>query len=165
MNLPEPSDRAAGERRKPSGVAIRRLRSAGEIVGALEAFDRAFPRSLRSRVGNLDLHAEKLSGRGFVYSAEADGLLAGFAAFYANDLDSFTAYLTHIAVADAFQGMGIGRMLMRTCMDVSKGAGMRKVKLEVDTANAAAIGLYESLGFLRYGPASPESCFMLLDSL
>lgn len=53
-----------------------------------------------------------------------------------------------IGVRPAAQGAGIGRALLR---DLLAYAGDRRVLLEVRTDNAAAIGLYESEGFVIVG--------------
>jgi ribosomal protein S18 acetylase RimI-like enzyme len=57
--------------------------------------------------------------------------------------------LYSLAVDPAHRGKGLGRALLRTCIDVLAGQGIRDVYLEVDVDNAAAIALYESEGFRR----------------
>jgi [ribosomal protein S18]-alanine N-acetyltransferase len=52
-----------------------------------------------------------------------------------------------IGVDPAFQGQGVGRRLLDELLDFANGA----VYLEVRTDNAAAIGLYESAGFVEIG--------------
>jgi len=142
---------------------MKRLHSSAEILAVLTQFDHAFPRAITARVADLESHARQLAERALVYIAERDGAVAGFLAFYANDAASATAFLTHIAVDERFRGSGIGLALMRICIEESRQAGMRKLELEVDTANLAAIGFYESLGFSCSAPASPESIYMRMD--
>jgi ribosomal protein S18 acetylase RimI-like enzyme len=52
-------------------------------------------------------------------------------------------------VDPALQGQGIGRaVLQRVCADL-RAAGVRKVTLEVEVDNDAALGLYTSIGFVQ----------------
>jgi len=57
-----------------------------------------------------------------------------------------------IGVHDDFVGRGIGRALMSELIDTADNwMGLRRLELNVYVDNAAAIGLYESLGFEREG--------------
>lgn len=55
-----------------------------------------------------------------------------------------------IGVAPSAQGRGVGRALLEAVLEHADAAG-GPVFLEVRTDNAAAIGLYESMGFVRLG--------------
>ncbi len=57
-----------------------------------------------------------------------------------------------IAVADAYQGRGVGRALMNACLDFADHwANYARVELTVHADNARAVKLYESLGFEHEG--------------
>ncbi len=57
-----------------------------------------------------------------------------------------------MGVIASHRGMGIGKQLLRRTLDHAKNAnGLEKVELEVFKSNAAAIGIYESMGFVREG--------------
>jgi ribosomal protein S18 acetylase RimI-like enzyme len=146
-------------------LTIDRLQTLDDIRAALVAFDEHFPRSISSRVDSLEGHACKLAERAMVYQAAKDGIRAGFVAFYANDLTSATAFLTHLAVEPKFRSAGVGLALMQRCISTSREAGMKRMKLEVDSDNEPAIRFYTSLGFALTGPASPASIFMIRDRL
>jgi acetyltransferase len=51
-----------------------------------------------------------------------------------------------ISVIDAFQGRGLGRLLMSALTDVALQRGVRAFALTVHPENAASLGLMRSLG-------------------
>ena len=62
------------------------------------------------------------------------------------------AHLIGMMVADTHRGRGIGRALLIAAIAKLKGTpGLAQVTLTVTSTNRAAIGLYESQGFERYG--------------
>ena len=62
------------------------------------------------------------------------------------------AHLIGMMVADTHRGRGIGRLLLIATLDRLKATpGLAQVTLSVTSTNRAAIGLYESQGFVRYG--------------
>lgn len=56
-----------------------------------------------------------------------------------------------VGVLKPHWGQGIGRILMRTCIDWLQACGVEKVELAVDTQNLRAIPLYLKLGFVIEG--------------
>ena len=82
-------------------------------------------------------------------AARVDGTLVGYAGITRLGRTAPFEFEVHtIGVDEAFQGRGIGRHLLDRILDIADGAA---VFLEVRTDNAAAIGLYESVGFTRVG--------------
>ncbi len=62
------------------------------------------------------------------------------------------AHLVGMMVADTHRGRGIGRMLLAAAITRLRATpGLAQVTLSVTAGNRAAIGLYESAGFVRYG--------------
>lgn len=62
------------------------------------------------------------------------------------------AHLVGMMVADTHRGRGIGRTLLAEAIArLQSTAGLAQVTLSVTAGNRAAIGLYESMGFTRYG--------------
>jgi len=57
------------------------------------------------------------------------------------------AELLSVAVAPAERGAGLGRALLESLLAGLRARGARRVHLEVRRSNAAALALYESLGF------------------
>ena len=111
------------------------------IEQVLTMFDNAFPRPLSERLGSLRDYARKLSESAVVDIVSLDNEIAGFSAYYCNDVSTKQAFLTQIAVAGAYRGKRIGNILLEACIETSRQKGMEKLLLEVDDDNIAAIKL------------------------
>lgn len=62
------------------------------------------------------------------------------------------AHLIGMMVADSHRGRGIGRALLVAGIErLQATPGLAQVTLSVTAGNRAAVGLYESQGFVRYG--------------
>ncbi len=61
------------------------------------------------------------------------------------------AEITNIAVAPNAQRQGLGEKTLNILLDVCRERGLAAVNLEVRENNAAALGLYEKLGFEAVG--------------
>jgi ribosomal protein S18 acetylase RimI-like enzyme len=62
------------------------------------------------------------------------------------------AHLVGMMVADTHRGRGLGRALLADALQRLRATpGLAQVTLSVTASNRAAVGLYESLGFARYG--------------
>jgi ribosomal-protein-alanine N-acetyltransferase len=82
-------------------------------------------------------------------AARVDGQLIGYAGITRLGRKPPYEYEIHtIGVDPEHQGAGIGRELLNRILDIASGG---VVFLEVRTDNAAAIGLYESVGFAKMG--------------
>ena len=63
-----------------------------------------------------------------------------------------TAHIAGMMVLPGQQGRGIGRQLMEAALLLLKAqAGIELLTLSVTSSNRAAVSLYESCGFVRYG--------------
>ena len=82
-------------------------------------------------------------------AARLDGELVGYAGVSRLGRKAPYEYEVHtIGVDKRFQGRGIGRALLDRLLEIADGGA---VFLEVRTDNAAAIALYESVGFAVLG--------------
>lgn len=54
-----------------------------------------------------------------------------------------------MGILDGYRGRGIGRQLLSATMAKAKANGVTRIVLQARADNMAAIGLYESLGFLH----------------
>ena len=56
-----------------------------------------------------------------------------------------------IALYQEYCGCGIGKVMMKTILEVAKSVGYEQAELEVISDNVNAIELYKKLGFEKYG--------------
>ncbi len=61
------------------------------------------------------------------------------------------ADIMNVAVLPAYRKQGIGESLIAALISMLQNRGVSQISLEVRVSNAAAISLYEKLGFLRVG--------------
>jgi len=145
----------------PKAFNIVRIDSKEEIVGILNEYDLVFRPSVSSRIKDFNEYADKLLNNALVYAAQINGKNIGFIAFYANDKESKTAFITLLGVLPSVQNQGIGTALLKLCFDVSQEKEMSYVKLEVRKHNDRAINFYKKYGFQFCGEASADSMYMV----
>ena len=100
-------------------------------------------------LGRLNDLASGIS-HGYVWIA--DNRLVGNVSVYPADwpLSSGRAWIiANVAVHPAYQRRGIARHLMQASLDMIRRRGGGKAVLQVDYDNHSAIGLYETLGFIK----------------
>jgi len=88
--------------------------------------------------------------RGFIVCEANNHSVAGYILFFYRR-NTTTARLYSIAVSENFRGHGIARQLMDRGEKQVRKDGKTRIQLEVKTDNRPAIGLYESLGYHRFG--------------
>lgn len=80
--------------------------------------------------------------------AEADGVLAGSCGMtnicHEGNIDN-------VVVAEPFRGMGVAQKLLSELILIGEAEGITAYTLEVRVSNAAAIHVYEKLGFVSEG--------------
>ncbi|MCW7943617.1 acetyltransferase [Streptomyces hygroscopicus] len=67
---------------------------------------------------------------------------------YVTTPDRYRSWIVSLGVTRDQRGRGLGKRLMLEVLRRLRGAGVREARLTVEPANAAAIMLYRSLGFL-----------------
>jgi ribosomal protein S18 acetylase RimI-like enzyme len=68
-----------------------------------------------------------------------------------NEAQAFAAQLTSNFLAPWSRGHGLARRLIEAVEDAARVAGFAVLNLDVRATQEAAIGLYETMGFLRWG--------------
>jgi hypothetical protein len=68
-----------------------------------------------------------------------------------NEAQAFAAHLIHAFVAPYARGHGLARMLTLRVEEAARALGYHILNLDVRETQTAAIALYESLGYIRWG--------------
>lgn len=79
------------------------------------------------------------------YFASYHGRVVGM--YHVRAADPEIAVLNSVVVDPAYRGRGLGRRLVRHALADSSARGFRRLELQVDALNAAAVGVYQSVGF------------------
>lgn len=85
--------------------------------------------------------------------AVVDGKIVGSAGYESTGLKAKLRHRAEfgISIESAYWGLGIGRALTLSCIDLARQAGFLQLELEVVAENERAIALYKSAGFVEYG--------------
>lgn len=86
-------------------------------------------------------------------AAEVDGKLAGLAGLSRAGVRAKSKHRATfgISIDSAFWGLGIGRAMLRACIECAKAAGYIQLELDAVADNKNALELYKSEGFVEYG--------------
>lgn len=68
-----------------------------------------------------------------------------------NEAQACAAWLRHTFTAPFARGHGLARLLVKAVEEGARAIGVRVMNLDVRATQAAAIALYESLGYIRWG--------------
>ncbi|GAA5202986.1 N-acetyltransferase family protein [Microbacterium jejuense] len=88
-----------------------------------------------------------------VIVADVDGVVAGYAAYGPWRFKSGYRFTVEdsIYVDEAFQGQGLGALLLGELIDLARDAGLRVMIADIESGNTASIRLHERFGFTRAG--------------
>jgi len=141
-----------------SDIAIRRLLAADAEgyrsirLAALADAPEAFGSDVATESASpVDAFANTLRS-GYVAGAFAGERLVAIAGFRALEREKtrHRGDIWGVYVAPDARGTGVGRRLMEHVLDYAR-TQVLQVHLAVTASNAAAVALYEHLGFIRYG--------------
>ena len=94
-------------------------------------------------------YLEKLADKAELLSHDSLDQCLGFVFFYCNDPAKYSSYITLLMVAQSSRKSGIGAALVRYVLTLTAQRGFKVCRLEVRKENAAAIKLYETMGFCQ----------------
>ena len=83
-----------------------------------------------------------------IVACSGDGSVAGYLCL---SLVADEGEVLDVAVAPAWRGQGVGRLLLERALADCRAHGVSAVHLEVRPSSAPAIALYETFGFVRTG--------------
>ncbi len=90
-----------------------------------------------------------------LFVGRADGIITGSAQLVRqprnNEAQSFAAAIMHAFVAPFARGQGLARLMTLRIEDRARSLNYRVMNLDVRETQSAAIALYESLGYERWG--------------
>jgi len=90
-----------------------------------------------------------------LFVARLDGTICGSAQLSRpprnNEAQAFAAQLTSNFIAPWARGHGLARRIVLVVEDAARAAGFATLNLDVRATQEAAIQLYESLGYVRWG--------------
>ncbi|MGF1632749.1 MAG: GNAT family N-acetyltransferase [Phycisphaerae bacterium] len=132
-----------------NGMIIRAAQLA-DLPAALALEDSCFD---AHRLGKRQLRYLQKSRSATFVVAEKDGAIVGdgIALTRKTKQGKVTGRLYTLSVNASARGQGVGRLLTERLLAELETAGAGRVFLEVEAGNAAAIGLYEKLGFRGIG--------------
>jgi ribosomal protein S18 acetylase RimI-like enzyme len=90
-----------------------------------------------------------------LFIGRADGLITGSAQLVRpprnNEAQAHAAVFMHAFVAPYARGNGLARLMMLKVEEKARAGNFRVLNLDVRETQTAAIALYESLGYVRWG--------------
>ncbi|MEU7021084.1 GNAT family N-acetyltransferase [Streptomyces sp. NPDC046203] len=105
-----------------------------------DAYDETATQLLAVRADGLPLGTGRL-----LYGADATGKTGA---------DASVGSLGRLAVSRAARGLGVGAALVRAIEETARARGLTAVDLHAQTR---ALGFYERLGYVAYGPEFPDA--------
>ncbi|MCC6457185.1 MAG: GNAT family N-acetyltransferase [Caldilineaceae bacterium] len=134
-----------------SSIELEQLDQSAEaqqrLLAILRVLDANYIPPVSSRQ-NLEIYCCKLIEHANLILAKVSGKDIGLVAIYTNDNLNSVAFISSIGVLPAWQGQGVGSILLTHSIRIARERGMRAVRLEVSHKNTVALGLYQKAGFV-----------------
>ena len=108
----------------------------------------------------MDPIGQILAPGGQIFVARHSGTVIGTCAVL--PIGGGVSELLKLAVAPSAQGLGLGRRLVKGCLDWAREQGAQRLVLESSSKLGAALRLYEGLGFRR-APLPADSMYVTAD--
>lgn len=124
-------------------IAVRAM-ELNDLANVLEIDRLSFPVPWPERSYRYELTENPASN---LLVAESNGPVHRVVGFIGCWLIADEVHISTLAVHPSFRGQGIGRILLEASLDLSAQRGAEVATLEVRVSNAAAINLYQKMGF------------------
>ena len=127
------------------------------LLGDPEAFGESYAETVKRTDKEWKEKMKKTISHIFV-AREGDEYFGMAAAFQEQgEKIAHIAYVWGVYLRKAYRGQGIGKQLMQSLLDeLQKNNEIKKINLNVNTKQAAAVKLYESFGFQIAGTLHKE---------
>ena len=116
-----------------------------DLIDLLERINSEFSGKLIST--RVEEYISKLIEKSVINTEYQNDDLAGFIAFYANNTESKTGYMSMLAVDKSFRSKGVAKNLFVKAENHLRGINFKYFDLEVLKSNTSAITLYKKNGF------------------
>ncbi|WP_314146727.1 GNAT family N-acetyltransferase [uncultured Leifsonia sp.] len=132
-----------------SSVVVERVVAAGDEV--MEAVQRLLPQLSGSAVADPAVVASVVeSAPTSLFVARLDGRIVGMASLVVYPLvTGMRGHVDDVVVDESARGHGCARALLQRLIEEAERNGVRSLELTSRPSRAAAIALYESVGFVR----------------
>jgi GNAT superfamily N-acetyltransferase len=137
-----------------SEIAIRQFRAGDEAAFRKlneEWIDRYFKVEPKDEAAFADPQRTILDLGGKILFATSGGECIGCCALIRMSDNEYE--VAKMAVTAAYQGAGLGRMVLEAAVEAGRSTGARRLYLETNHTLTPAIRLYESVGFRHLDPA------------
>lgn len=115
----------------------------GTLYARDEGFDESFPALVAEILADFAARHDPTCERGWI--AERSGQRLG--SIFCVRLDDETAKLRLFLLDPAARGAGLGRHMLRTCMQFARDCGYRRMQLWTHESHHAAVALYRGQGW------------------
>ncbi len=130
---------------------IQELTDRTEKQKFIEECDDAYTISVTGRSFYLEL-LDKLDKKAVMLGVYSEnGEIAGYSAFYANDMENKRAFLTLFCIKKSMQRNHLGSRLIQASINEASTRGMTRMRLEVLEKDIGAINFYTKNGFVIKG--------------
>lgn len=96
---------------------------------------------------DLDEYSKKIASKAILFTRFDNNTLIALCAIYASDKEHLQAYLTLLAVAPEFRGIGLAKKMIAEMEIYLLNEGFKSIRLEVYKTNLGALSMYKSLGY------------------
>lgn len=128
-------------------IEISKISTLQEIRSVvLQCADDLFDQNVNEE-SKLNALADKFARFAEVAVAQENDTCLGYVAYYCNNQETKTAYISIIVIKKEYQGKGVGSLLYNSVISVLKQKGFTTLKLEVAKQNTTALSFYSKKGF------------------